>query len=122
MKHLVNYNFFENLTYDEMDLTGFDHRYIVGRWFASEEDAMEYLNKSIADYKNIKFGGEVSTDEYFVNKQEGDTSLKPYRLYRKSTEMESRRKDADDFLNKNAIRTGQTMFTGGVWAIIVLDL
>jgi hypothetical protein len=116
MKHLLNYTLFEKLTYDEMDLTPFDNRYIVGRWFANEEDAMEYLKKSITDYKNIKFGGEVSAEDYFVNKEEGDTSLKPYRLYRKPTEMESRRKEADDFLNKNAIRTGQTMFTGGVWA------
>ena len=112
MKHIIKYTLFENLTYDEMDLTGFDHRYIVGRWFESEAAAMEYLNKSIDDYKH----DEVSADDYFVKKQEGDTSLKPYRLYRKPTEMESRRKEADDFLKKNAIRTGQTLFTGGVWA------
>ena len=112
MKHLLNYTLFEKLTYDEMDLTPFDNRYIVGRWFASEEDAMEYLRKSITDYKY----DEVSEDDYFVHKEEGDGSLKPYRLYRKPTEIESRRKEADDFLNKNSIRTGQTMFTGGVWA------
>ena len=116
MKHIIKYSLFENLTYDEMDLTAFDNRYIVGRWFESEDVAMEYLNKSIADYKNAKFGDEVSADDYFVKKQEDDTSLKPYRLYRKPTEMESRRKEADIFLKKNAIRTGQTLFTGGVWA------
>ena len=112
MKHIIKYSLFEKLTYDEMDLTPFDNRYIVGRWFASEDDAMEYLRKSITDYKY----GEVSEDEYFVHKEEGDGSLKPYRLYRKPTEMEITRKEADDFLDKNAIRTGQTMFTGGVWA------
>lgn len=95
-----------------MDLTPFDNRYIVGRWFASEDEAMEYLRKSITDYKY----DEVDEDEYFVHKEEGDGSLKPYRLYRKPTEIETRRKEAEEFLSKNAIRTGQTMFTGGVWA------
>lgn len=112
MKHLINYTLFEKLTYDEMDLTPFDNRYIVGRWFTSEDEAMEYLRKSIADYKY----DEVDEDDYFVHKEEGDGSLKPYRLYRKPTEIETRRKEADEFLSKNAIRTGQTMFTGGVWA------
>ena len=112
MKHLIKYALFEKLTYDEMDLTPFDNRYIVGRWFGSEDDAMEYLRKSIADYKY----DEVDVDDYFVHKEEGDGSLKPYRLFRKPTEIETRRKEADDFLRKNAIRTGQTMFTGGVWA------
>jgi hypothetical protein len=122
MKYIKAYKTFENLTYDEMDLTGFDHKFIVGRWFANEEEAMEYLKKSIEEYKQLKNDGfykgsdDVTLDDYTVGKEEGDTSLKPYRLFRKPTEMESRRKEAAEFLNKNSIRTGQTMFTGGVWA------
>lgn len=128
MKYIKAYKTFENLTYDEMDLTGFDHSYIVGRWFASEEEAMEYLKKSIdaytenpnphvkPEFRHEYKADPVSVDDYIVDKKEGDTSLKPYRLRRKPTEMESRRKEAADFLNKNSIRTGQTMFTGGVWA------
>jgi len=122
MKYIKAYKTFENLTYDEMDLTGFDHKFIVGRWFANEEEAMEYLKKSIEEYKQLKNDGfykgsdDVTLDDYTVGKKEGDTSLKPYRLFRKPTEMESRRKEAIEFLNKNSIRTGQTMFTGGVWA------
>ena len=123
MKYIKEYKTFENnLTYDEMDLTGFDHKFIVGRWFANEEEAMEYLKKSVEEYEQLRNDGwykgsdDVKIDDYTVGKKEGDTSLKPYRLFRKPTEMESRRKEAADFLNKNSIRTGQTMFTGGVWA------
>lgn len=112
MRHLRRYGLFEKLTYDEMDLTPFDNRYIVGRWFANEEDAMEYLRKSIAEYKY----GEVSEDDYEVKKEDGDTSLKPYRLFRKPTELESRRKEAADFLRDNAIAIKGNFFTGGVWA------
>ena len=123
MKYIKEYKTFENnLTYDEMDLTGFDHKFIVGRWFANEEDAMEYLKKSVEEYEQLRNDGwykgsdDVTIDDYTISKDEKDTSLKPYRLFRKPTEIESRRKEADDFLNKNSIRTGQTMFTGGVWA------
>lgn len=123
MKYIKAYKTFENnLTYDEMDLTGFDHKFIVGRWFANEEEAMEYLKKSVEEYEQLRNDGwykgsdDVKIDDYIVRKDEKDTSLKPYRLIRKPTEMESRRKEAADFLNKNSIRTGQTMFTGGVWA------
>jgi hypothetical protein len=123
MKYIKEYKTFENnLTYDEMDLTGFDHKFIVGRWFANEEDAMEYLKKSVEEYEQLRNDGwykgsdDVTIDDYTISKDEKDTSLKPYRLFRKPTEIESRRKEAADFLNKNSIRTGQTMFTGGVWA------
>ena len=123
MKYIKEYKTFENnLTYDEMDLTGFDHKFIVGRWFANEEDAMEYLKKSVEEYEQLRNDGwykgsdDVTIDDYTISKDEKDTSLKPYRLFRKPSEMESRRKEAADFLNKNSIRTGQTMFTGGVWA------
>lgn len=122
MKYIKEYKTFENLTYDEMDLTGFDNKFIVGRWFANEEEAMEYLKKSIEEYEQLRNDGwykgsdDVTIDDYIVRKDEKDTSLKPYRLFRKPSEMESRRKEAADFLNKNSIRTGQTMFTGGVWA------
>ena len=122
MKYIKEYKTFENLTYDEMDLTGFDHKFIVGRWFANEEEAMEYLKKSVEEYEQLRNDGwykgsdDVTIDDYTIGKDEKDTSLKPYRLFRKPTEMESRRKEAADFLNKNSIRTGQTMFTGGVWA------
>lgn len=116
MKYIKAYKTFENLTYDEMDLTGFDHKFIVGRWFGSEEEAMEYLKKSVEEYKQLSKGSDdFKIDDYIVRKDEKDTSLKPYRLFRKPTDLETRRKEADDFLKKNAIRTGQTMFTGGVW-------
>ena len=115
MKYIKAYKTFENLTYDEMDLTGFDHKFIVGRWFASEEEAMEYLKKSIETYTenpnpHVKpeFRHEykadpISVDDYIVDKKEGDTSLKPYRLRRKPSEMESRRKEASEFIKQYGI-------------------
>ena len=54
MKYIKAYKTFENnLTYDEMDLTGFDHKFIVGRWFANEEEAMGYLKKSAEEYEQL---------------------------------------------------------------------
>jgi len=109
MKYIKAYKTFENLTYDEMDLTGFDNKFIVGRWFGNEEEAMEYLKKSIEEYKQLKndvfYKGsdDVTLDDYTVGKKEGDTSLKPYRLFRKPTEMESRRKEASEFIKKYGI-------------------
>jgi hypothetical protein len=109
MKYIKAYKTFENLAYDEMDLTGFDHKFIVGRWFANEEEAMEYLKKSIEEYKQLKNDGfykgsdDVTLDDYTVGKKEEDTSLKPYRLFRKPTEMESRRKEASEFIKKYGI-------------------
>jgi len=109
MKYIKAYKTFENISYDEMDLTGFDHKFIVGRWFRNEEEAMEYLKKSIEEYKQLKNDGfykgsdDVTLDDYTVGKKEGDTSLKPYRLFRKPTEMESRRKEASEFIKKYGI-------------------
>jgi len=109
MKYIKAYKTFENISYDEMDLTGFDHKFIVGRWFRNEEEAMEYLKKTIEEYKQLKNDGfykgsdDVTLDDYTVGKKEGDTSLKPYRLFRKPTEMESKRKEASEFIKKYGI-------------------
>lgn len=109
MKYIKAYKTFENLTYDEMDLTGFDHKFIVGRWFANEEEAMEYLKKSVEEYEQLRNDGwykgsdDVTIDDYTISKDEKDTSLKPYRLRRKPSETESRRKEASEFIKQYGI-------------------
>ena len=73
-----------SLTYDDLDLTTFTNRYIVGRWFETKEDANSYL-KSIIDKSNNKI------DDFNIVKDDKDTSLKPYRILPKPSDKEKRR-------------------------------
>ncbi len=107
MRHLQGYRQFEGLEYDQMDLTYFDNRYIVGRWFKDGEEAMEYLAKSISAYDEERKGrshmSPVEMVDYEARKVEGDASLKPYKLYRKPSGAEARRAEAAEFIKKNGI-------------------
>jgi hypothetical protein len=87
----------EFLNYDELDLDLFSNRYIVGRWFYSEEDALEYL-KSVIKNSNNK-----NISDFIIWKDEKDKSSKPYRILPKPSDMELRRAKASEFIKKHAI-------------------
>lgn len=86
-----------HLSYDEIDTDGFTNRYIVGRFFESEEDANDYLESIIhkSDDKTIK--------DFLIVKDDSDTSLKPYRIYPTPTDMEIKRNKASKFIQKYGI-------------------
>lgn len=98
MKHLKYFKAFENLTYDEMDLTGFDHKYLVGRSFSSIDDALDYLKKSLEEYTYETY--DISDFDVVDTK---DRTLKPFKIYRKPNDLELRRKEASEFIKKYGI-------------------
>lgn len=82
----------ENLTYDELDLDYFARRYLVGKWFDTEEDAKKYLLSVIDE------SGGKNVEDYVVVRKEED-----FRIYPKPSDMESRRKEASEFIREYGI-------------------
>ena len=87
----------QNLTYDQLDLDVFTNRYIVGRWFGSEDEAKEYL------ISVINKSDEKNAEDFIILKNNKDTSLKPYRIYPKPSDIEIKRNEASNFIKKYGI-------------------
>jgi hypothetical protein len=85
------------LSYDELDLDSFTNRYIVGRWFSSEDDANGYL-ESVIGYSNGK-----NISDFLVVRDSTDNTLKPYRIYPIPSNNELKRNEASKFIKKHAI-------------------
>lgn len=90
-----------HLSYDEMDLDPFTNRYIVGRYFESEEEAIEYLESIISK-------SDKSIEDFMVIKEEGNT-LKPYRIYPKPSDDEVRRNEASKFIKQYGILSSKDL-------------
>jgi hypothetical protein len=93
----------ENLTYDELDLDSFTRCYLVGKSFKTEEETKKYL-LSVIDESRDK-----NVEDYVVVREDGDTTLKPFRIYPKASDMELRRKEASEFIKKNGILSTPSM-------------
>lgn len=91
-----------HLTYDEVDLDIFSNKYLVGKWFGSEKEAIKYL-KSIIDHT------EKDIEDFYVFKDKKDSSLKPYKIYPKPSDKEIKRNEASKFIKKYGILSSKDL-------------
>lgn len=89
LKQYLNENY---LNYDEMDLDFFSRRYLVGRFFKTENEAVNYL------LSNIDKSDNKSIDDFIIVKEDSH-----YRIYPKPSEIDIKRNDASKFIQKNGI-------------------
>lgn len=100
-KHFIktSFNQFINethLTYDEIDMDSFTRMYIWGRYFKNEDDALEYI-------KSVIGNSDKTIDDYYINKDDKDTSLRPYKIYPNPSKKDMNRKEASLFIKKHGI-------------------
>lgn len=91
-----------HLTYDEVDLDTFSNKYLVGKWFGSEKEAIKYL-KSIIDHT------EKGIEDFYVFKDKTDSSLKPYKIHPKPSDKEIKRNEASKFIKKYGILSSKDL-------------
>lgn len=98
IKQLLRENL-ETLSYDDMDFDFFTRKFIVGRWFESEAEALNYLKS----HQN-EMGGKTIND-FIIKKDEKDSSLKPYRIYPKPLIKDLNRNEASKYIQKYGLLT-----------------
>lgn len=80
-----------------MELDHFDNKYLVGRYFKSKEEALEYLKVFL-----IKDNSTKTIDDYDIV-DSNDNTLRPFRIFPKPSDRDKRRAEAEKFIKEKCL-------------------